>query len=213
MSERTDERTESSGDDVDVEELLDDSPDVGDVEPGETDAGLDESELGVDVDSLTSGPGTVDSGADTGSDAAESSDSGGLLSGLRPSLPSPSLPTPDLPSARSMILAFGVILVSTFAFSAIPLLGSVGGALGVFAGAFALGLGSGQRRYLPVAVAGAALSAFSAFTGAFLRFAVLSDLGVAPFAMVGAGTGVLAALIGHYFGRDLRKGVTRDVDG
>lgn len=193
MSERTDERTVDDGD--------------GDVE-----VGFDDDELGVDVDALTGGP---EPSSDTAG-STPSSDTGGsggsVLGGLSRLRPSVSVPNPlaKLPSGRSVLLAFVVVLVSMFAAGMIPLIGMFSGFLGVFAGAFALGLVSGKSRYIEFALAGAAVAGLSALQGVF-RLAILSDIGLAPFAAFGAGTGLLAAVLGHYFGRDLRDGLTRDV--
>ncbi len=213
MSERTDERT--SGDDVD--DLLDDEF-GGDVDAsGGEDVGLDDEELGVDMDALTTDVGGASdaSTADSTATGADSSSKPGILSRLTPSLsrPSLSLPnlTPDVPSARSFLLALVVVIGGMLAGSAVPLVGSIAGVAGIFLGAFVLGLASGQRRYLPVAVAGAAAAVVSIMSGAFVRFALLSDLGLTQFAAVGATTGILVAVLGHYFGRDLRDGLTRDV--
>ncbi|MFC7140730.1 hypothetical protein ACFQMA_12980 [Halosimplex aquaticum] len=215
MSERTDERT--SGDDVD--DLLDDEF-AGDIDAsGGDDVGLGDDELGVDVDALTTDVGASGgSNADAADPSATESDSAsgpGLLSRLTPSLsrPSLSLPSlaPDVPSARSFLLALVVVIGGMLAGSAVPLVGTLAGVAGIFLGAFVLGLASGQRRYLPVAVAGAAAAVVSITSGAFVRFALLSDLGLTQFAAVGATTGILVAVLGHYFGRDLRDGLTRDV--
>ncbi|WP_436927729.1 hypothetical protein [Halosimplex amylolyticum] len=215
MSERTDERT--SGDDVD--DLLGDDF-GGDVDAsGGEDVGFSDDELGVDVDALTSDVGASEgSTADAADPAAAESDSAsgpGLLSRLTPSLrrPSLSLPSlaPDVPSARSFLLALVPVVGGMLAGSAVPLVGSIAGVAGIFLGAFVLGLASGARRYFPVAVAGAAAAVISVMSGAFVRFALLSDVGLTQFAAVGATTGILVAVLGHYFGRDLRDGLTRDV--
>lgn len=187
MSERTDERTVE--DDVDFD-------------GGTTDVGLDEDELGVDVDALTDEPATD---ADAGG-AESGSDGPGLRSRLRPSVGSP---FGGLPSGRDVGVAVLVVVGSMLAGSAIPLVGSIGGAVGVFAGAFALGLASGKSRYLELAVAGAVSAGLAAFLSS-LPIALLADVGL-PLAAFGATTGLLAALLGHYFGRDLRDGLTRDV--
>jgi hypothetical protein len=50
-----------------------------------------------------------------------------------------------------------------------------------------------------------------AFVVNAVLFTFATDLGV-QFAAVGATFGTVAALLGHYFGRDLRDGLTRDVE-
>lgn len=196
MSERTDERTAGEGLDGDSD---------GDV-------GLDDEALGVDVESLTADPAAseADPGAEpeVGDAATDAGSDPGLLSRLRPSI---GVSGPSLPSLRSFLLTLGVVLGAALGVGMVPLLGAFSGLVGVFAGTFVLGLASGTRRYLEAAVAGGAVAAVSALQGVF-RIAVLSDVGLAPFAAVGAGTGLLAAVLGHYFGRDLRSGLVRSVE-
>jgi hypothetical protein len=195
MAERTDERT------AEDESALD-----GDLAD---DAGFDDEELGVDVEALTGEPGdATGSTPDAATDGASAEASSG---GLRSRLPSLGLsnPLPGLPSGRDLLVAFGVVVVGTIAGGAIPVVGSLGSVAGVFAGAFAVGLASGKSRYLAFALAGAVSAAVMAVLSS-LRFAILADIGL-PLAAFGAVTGLLAALLGHYFGRDLRSGLTRDV--
>jgi len=100
----------------------------------------------------------------------------------------------------------------------VPLVGTLGSAAGLFAAAFLLGVVLSRRRYPEVGVAGAAVGAVTAVTGtltaAFLPIGVdlLAEYGVG-LAAVGGGVGLLVALGGHYLGRDLRAGLTRDVGG
>lgn len=216
MSERTDERTTDSAGDVDVEDLLDDGDagsggalgDTGGT-AGDGDPLADEDDLGVDVEALTGEP---DTGPSAGGSVGSTGDSSGLLSGLRPSL---SLPNPlaALPSGRSVLLTVGTVLVSVLLASSVPLLGGVFGApVGIFAGAFALGAASGTSRYLEFALAGALVSGLGAFQGSLFRIAVFSDVGFAPVFAVAASFGLVLALLGHYFGRDLRAGLTASID-
>jgi len=214
MSERTDERTTDSAGDVDVEDLLDDGDTgstgaLGGDSGGSGDPLADEDDLGVDVEALTGDPDTTASARDS---TGSTGDSAGLLSGLVPSL---SLPNPlaALPSGRSVLLTFGTVLVSVLLASSVPLLGGVFGApVGIFAGAFALGLASGARRYLEFALAGALVSGLGAFQGSLFRIAVFSDVGFAPVFAIAAGFGLVVALLGHYFGRDLRDGLTSSIE-
>ena len=212
MSERTDERTAEESRNVDVEDLLNDGPGEattgggrGDA-PGGSDDPLADEDLGVDMDALTGEPdasrGAADATAETGGP--------GLLSRVRPS----GVPNPlaALPSGRSVLLTFGVVILSVLLASSVPLLGIVGAPLGVFAGAFALGLASGTRRYLEFALAGALVSGLGAFQGSLFRVAVLSDAGFAPVFAIAGGIGLVIALLGHYFGRDLRNGLTASIE-
>lgn len=94
--------------------------------------------------------------------------------------------------------------------------GFLGRVLGLFSAGFAVGLGASHRRYLEVAAAGGVASGLgfllSTLGSVFLPVAadLLSRYGVA-IAGGGAAAGVLVALVGHYFGRDLRDGLTREV--
>ena len=133
--------------------------------------------------------------------------SGGRLAGLRGRVG-------RLFSVRRFAVAF-VLTLGAFLLAnavpfvgAIPLLGSVAGLLGVFLAGFALGA-AGRRGYLELFVAGAA----TAGVGLLLDQLVLSVVGgfAVPLAAVGATAGAVAAVLGHYFGRDLRDGLTRSL--
>lgn len=208
MSERTDERTrEPGGGEVDVDELLDDdlSGGTGGADAGDAgDADLDDG-LGVDVDSLTSDPGA------SGPAKAESSSRSSLLGRLRPSVGNPlGNPLSAVPSPASFGLSLAVTVVSMLLVSGFLPLGSLGGMIGIFAGALLLGVVSGERRYLELTVSGAVAAAVSIVLGR-LVFSALVGIAV-PLAAVGAGGGAVAALLGHYFGRDIRDGLTREVE-
>jgi len=119
-------------------------------------------------------------------------------------------------SVKTFALALVASLVAMFLGGSIPIIGVVGRFVGLFAVAFAVGLASSRRRYLEVGLAAALASAlgfvFGVLSSALLPvgLSVLQDYGVG-LAGVGAGSGLLVALAGHYFGRDLRDGLTRDV--
>lgn len=116
--------------------------------------------------------------------------------------------------------AFLGILIASFAGAvlggSIPVVGLFGRFLGLLAVGFAVGLLSGRRRYLEVGIAGAVVSAFllvlSTMFSLFAPFAIdlVARYGLA-IAGAGAGAGFLASIVGHYFGRDLRDGLTREV--
>jgi hypothetical protein len=219
MAERTDEE--------ELEDRLDDSGaaggdvDLSDLETdvdgaGGGDVGFDESELGVDVDSLTGDPSASTGGNDaaaertaSGAAEADTDDGPGLLSRLRPSVGLGG--TGDLTNGLTT-RSFVVSLVVTVVFmlgvgGVVPLPGA--GLLGVFLGAFLLGLVSGKRRYLFLVLSGGLAAGLNALFGS-LTLAFLAGL-AAPLAALGAGGGALAAVLGHYFGRDLRAGLTRDM--
>ena len=222
MSERTDERTDES--EVDVDEILDDDfGNVGDIETDDPegvtadddsgDVGLEDEDLGVDVDALTGGPGgSLDGdGDETGGGDASAESKSGLRSRLTPDLGSVvGNPLSALPSARSFGITFAVTLLAMLVFGFFVPLGSVGSLLGIFAAAAGFGLLSGRRRYLALVVAGGAGSAGGLLLDV-LVFSIATGSSV-PLAAVGAGAGAVTALVGHYVGRDVRDGLTRDLD-
>lgn len=116
----------------------------------------------------------------------------------------------DVFSVRAFLAALALSTVGLFASSIVPLLPTgISALLGVFAGAFVLGLVASTRRYAESAAAGAGVAAVA--TLADVLFITLLT-GFAPaLAVVSGGAGLLAGLVGHYFGRDLRAGLTRDV--
>lgn len=131
------------------------------------------------------------------------SERGGRLSRLRPSVSSPF-------SVRVFLLAVVLMVVGSAVAGLVPFVpASVATVVGVFLGAFALGLGRGTRSYLEVSLAGAGTAVVAALTQ-FLLISVVGNLGV-PLAAAGAGAGLGAAVVGHYLGRDLRAGLTRDL--
>lgn len=146
--------------------------------------------------------------------AAESSRSKSTSGGLRSRL------TPSRPRLgfrpRGFLVALLLSVVAMFVGGSIPVVGFVGRFLGLLAVGFALGVLSSRRRYLEVGLAGAVASGLgfvlSALTTVFFPFAVdlLAEYGVAV-AGLGAATGFLASVVGHYFGRDLREGFSREV--
>ena len=89
----------------------------------------------------------------------------------------------------------------------VPLPGA--GLLGVFAAAFLFGLVSERRRYLETTVAGGLAFGASALVG-YVVIAALGSIG-APLAAVAGGVGAVVGAVGHYFGRDLRDGLTREI--
>ena len=151
---------------------------------------------------------------ETEADAAETAtESGGRLSGIKRRAARVFAP-------RSFLLSLLVVVVGIaaggFLGGLIPFLGTVGQLVGVFATTFVLGLVRARRHYLEVAAAGAVAATLivlsSTLNGAFLPVGVevLQQYGLA-LAGVGAGTGAAVALLGYYFGRDLRAGLTKSV--
>lgn len=95
------------------------------------------------------------------------------------------------------------------AFVPIPFLDSLAGLVGVFAGAFVLGLAVERSTLLESAAAGAVAAGLTVLL-TNLTLSVVSGFG-APMAAFGAGTGLLAGALGAYFGGDLRDGLTTDI--
>ena len=168
-------------------------------------------DLLADVERLTDDEDT-DATATTGAESSWSPDesaraspkesAGGRLSGLF--------------SPRLFLVALVLSIVAVVAGGAVPIVGVIGRLVGLFVVAFAIGAVASDRHYLEVGLAGAVASGMgfvvSTLTSAFFPFAVrlLSEYGIA-IAGVGAGVGALAALVGHYVGRDLRDGLTREL--
>ena len=164
-------------------------------------ADLLDDDLGGDVSN--------DVRTDAGS-APEASTSEGRLRGLVPSLSSPSV------SLRSFLVVLVASLAGVIAGGSIPIVGSIGRFLGLFAVAFAVGTVGSRSRYLEVGVAGAIAAGVAFLLGTLtsifapVAVRVLADYGVAIVG-VGTGAGLLVSIVGHYFGRDLRAGLTRDI--
>ena len=168
----------------------------------------DEAERSVDALRAAVARLTDESADEEGRTATETS-ARGDTSGLRSRLG-------GLFSARIFLLALVLSVVAVVVGGAVPLVGFLGRLVGLFAVASLVGVLSSKRRYLEVGLAGGLASGLGfvvgTLTGAFFPFAVrlLADYGVV-IAGVGVGVGALAALVGHYVGRDLRDGLTREL--
>jgi hypothetical protein len=162
------------------------------------DRGLD-SEVLQDLDSEVVGD---DLHGDVERDRSSATRRGGRLVGLRRRIG-------GVFSPRGFLLALALTLGAFLAASAVvPFVGGIAGLIGVFAAGFVLGV-LGRRGYLELFVAGAA----TAGVGLLLDQLVLSVVGgfALPLTAVGAAAGAVAAVVGHYFGRDLREGLTRSL--
>jgi len=109
-------------------------------------------------------------------------------------------------SVRTFLLALALSTGGALAGNTVPLVGNVAGIVGIGLAAAVLGL-AGHNAYPEVVLAG--LVAAGAVT--LLGSPVVSLVAGPPVVAVGTGTGALAATVGHYFGRDLRAGLTRDL--
>ncbi|PSP56113.1 hypothetical protein BRC82_02985 [Halobacteriales archaeon QS_1_67_19] len=107
------------------------------------------------------------------------------------------------------LLVLGGGMVAGNAFVPLPVADSLAGLLGVFVGAFALGLAVQRSTILESAAAGAVAAGLTTVLG-HLALTAFGGAGV-PLAAFGAGTGLLAGALGAYLGGDLREGLTADV--
>jgi hypothetical protein len=96
--------------------------------------------------------------------------------------------------------------VGVIAVGAIPL--PFTGYLGVLLAGAVVGLATRERRYLEVATAGALAAGLATVFDAL----VLVALGVGvPLVTIAAFLGAVAGAVGHYAGRDVRHGLTREL--
>ncbi|MFD1633130.1 hypothetical protein ACOZ4L_12315 [Haloplanus ruber] len=113
---------------------------------------------------------------------------------------------------RPFLLAVVLSLVGLVAGGSIPVLGAVGRFVGIALAGFVLAFVVASRRYVEAGLAGALTAGvgfvMSAFSTALLP--VVADYGI-QVAGIGTTAGLIAALLGHYFGRDLRAGLTREL--
>lgn len=119
--------------------------------------------------------------------------------------------TSRLFSPRGFVLAFLAAAAGLAAGSAVPLVPGAG-LLGVALGTFLLGAVGERRRYVECGLAGAVVAGLSLVLTStnLVVLAALRDLGP-QLAVIGAGGGLIASLVGHYLGRDLRAGLTADL--
>jgi len=115
-------------------------------------------------------------------------------------------------SPRAFLYALVLLSGGMFAgnaFVPIPFVDSLAGLVGLFVGAFALGLAVERSTRLESAVAGA-LAAGLTVVATNLTLSVVGGFGV-PMAAIGAGAGLVVGALGAHFGGDLRDGLTEDV--
>lgn len=120
-------------------------------------------------------------------------------------------------SLKSFAVVLVALVTGVFLGGMLPLIGgTIGHAAGVFLGAFLLGLLFSTGKYVESGIGGAGIGATSALLNVlgigFLPIGLqyVQEWGLALLA-VGGGIGLIVALLGHYFGRDLRDGLTSDV--
>jgi hypothetical protein len=120
-------------------------------------------------------------------------------------------------SLKTFAAAVVAVAVGTVLVGLIPLVGgTIGGVAGVLLGTFLVGLALPSSNYVETGLAGAIVGAGTAVSSVlgvgFLPIGIdyLGQWGL-PLLAVGGGVGLLCGLVGHYFGRDLRAGVTGDL--
>lgn len=113
-------------------------------------------------------------------------------------------------SARALLFAFAAVGGGTVLGGLVPLIPFTG-VLGIALGGFLYGLLASQRRYLEVALAGGTAAGVSVTLSWLPRLLLFEGIsGVELFALAG-GVGLVLAVVGHYFGRDLRAGLTKEL--
>lgn len=200
MAERSDELTEESLEDreaqaaiEDAQSLVDDLEGVGDLDSGGS-----------------SGFGGLGGEDRERTQSTTEESSGGVLSRVIPSFSVPSLS--NLFSSEYFLFALIVVVASYFVGGmVVPFVDRLGGLVGVFVATFLMGVASGRRRYLEVSLASVLAGAAVGFLGN-LTLALVTGAGT-TLAMFSAVLFLLVALVGTYFGRDLRAGLGGDGPG
>jgi VIT1/CCC1 family predicted Fe2+/Mn2+ transporter len=111
-------------------------------------------------------------------------------------------------SLRALLFAFGAVGGGMVLGGLIPLVPFTE-LLGVLLGGFVYGLLVSERRYLEMGIAGAVSGGVMAVLSLLPQLAAGLN-GTRLFAIAG-GVGLVLSLVGHYFGRDLRNGLTKDI--
>lgn len=205
MSDRSDEATKSR----DTDELLSETEDLlsGSGVGADTESpsrSRDEPQRDGATDDSSASDSWFSSDEPAASQPETESDtrSGSRLAGLASWLSVDNYFSPRAFLALLLVISVGLLAGGTV----IPIGGRMVGMFGV---AFAIGLLTSKRRYLEMAVAGSSVGAVSAvFSNAFLAAAGSFQ----TVAAVGVTVGLVACLIGYYFGRDLRNGLSQDID-
>lgn len=113
-------------------------------------------------------------------------------------------------SPRRFLVSLVLIAVGLYAAgSLIPILPATG-LIGVFVAAFALGVINSEQWYVEIGVASAVASGVSVLSD-ILLLTIASRFGIG-LVVAGVAVSVVVALLGHYFGRDLRGGMTKEIE-
>ncbi|MFC5278614.1 hypothetical protein ACFPM1_07575 [Halorubrum rubrum] len=120
-------------------------------------------------------------------------------------------------SLKAFAIAVVAVAVGTVLVGMVPLVGgTIGAVAGVLLGTFLVGVLSASPNYVETGLAGSLAGAGTAVSSVlgvgFLPIGIdyLGQWGL-PLLAVGGGVGLLCGLVGHYFGRDLRAGVTGEL--
>lgn len=111
-------------------------------------------------------------------------------------------------SPRALVVAFVAVGAGMTLGSLVPVIPFTAVA-GIPVGAFLHGLLDSERRYAETAIAGGLLSGLAAVSALLPQ--LLAGLNGTRLFAVAAVVGAVLAVLGHYFGRDLRDGLTRDL--
>lgn len=112
-------------------------------------------------------------------------------------------------SPRGFLLRAGVMVAGVVASGFVPLLPAIlGSFLGLLVAGFGIGVFESEQSYLETGSAGLLVGAVAAL----LNNLTLTFVGVgAPLVLVGAFGGLVGGLLGLYFGRDLRAGLSKEI--
>ena len=134
--------------------------------------------------------------------SVEESAGSGRLSGIRSRLG-------RLFSPRGFLLRAGVLVAGIVVTGFVPLLPALLATfLGILIGGFAIGLFEGEGSYLETGTAGLLVGG----AAALLNNLTLTIVGVGtPLVVTGAVGGLVGAIVGLYFGRDLKAGLTAEL--
>lgn len=113
---------------------------------------------------------------------------------------------------RPFLLALALSTVGLVVGGSVPIVGVFGRFLGIALAGFVLAVALSTRRYVEAGLAGALVAGLGFVLSSLVTplFPVVAEYGV-RIAGVGTTAGLVAALLGHYVGRDLRAGLTRDL--
>jgi hypothetical protein len=193
-----------------TDELLSETDDIlGEVDGGGADAGAaggpsDASGSDASLDDAMSGLDTEGTSTDRTAGASADADTGSATvddRGFRKYF------APKSAGVSGVLLLAGALLGGVVP---IPFVGGVTRLLAVGAAAFLHGTTASDSRYAETFVASGVVGAgIAVVTNPLLTF---TGIGIPLVAMSTVAT-MLVALVGHYFGRDLRAGLTQDVGG